>query len=150
MKLTPYPKHEKRWHKVYKHAFNPGERWWELAGGLEHWNRDWNALRVRGFFNGDTPWLQAGTDPNVREIVERWHEIWIEAAGRAVDQAKARRQVEPQADGRRSYVGDKGVTVILAGPDRLVTCYKIVHEAVHSERASERAAVRRQQRRASL
>ncbi len=150
MKLAPYPRVELRWRKVHKHVFNPGERWWELHGGLERWSLEWNELRVHGFFNGDEPWLLAAGSPPVREIVERWHELWLEAAGRAVDEAIARRQVEPQAGGKRSYVGAKGVTVILAGRDRLVTCYKVVDEAIHSDRASERTAVRRQQRRASL
>lgn len=150
MRLVPYPSLEQRWKKVHKHVFNPGERWWELVGSLETWTLEWNALRAIGFFNGHEAWRLAGTDPSARAIVERWHDLWLEAACRAVDQAAARRQVSPEPGGRTSYVGDKGVVVIVANRDHLVTCFKVVDAAIHSDRASERTAVRRQDRRASL
>ncbi len=146
MRLVPYPEVPARQFKVRKHVFNPRERWYEQGPGLEVWTADWHRLRGFGLLDPATP---VGSNAEAAAILDRWHTVWIEAAGRAVDQGRAAGRVEWNGD-REQLVGDGGVFVVVAGSRRLVTCFKVVDEVHPNSMASERMAVRRLRRRASL
>ena len=87
MKLNPYRDVEKRWMKVCKHVFNPGEGWWVVLGGLAGWTKDWNTLRVVGCFNGPDGHLALSEHLDARVIANRNHSSWIEIAERSCDEA---------------------------------------------------------------
>lgn len=146
MRLVPYPSVEARQYKVRKHVFNPRERWYEQGPGLEAWTADWH--RLRGFGLRD-PEMPVGANAEAAAILDLWHSIWIEAAGRAVDQGRAAGRVLRDGD-REQIVGDGGVFVVVAGSRRLVTCFKFVDEVHPNSKEGERVAVRRLWRRASL
>ena len=171
MKLVPYQHPAYRWKKVCKHIFCVGERWWEVLGTrIEVWNADWHTLRVAGCFNGESGYLAAGAHERALDVVERYHQLWLDAAERACAEAQASGRISPtEQRGRSRYVGDNGVTVLVANPSQLVTCFRA--GLLHRQRAdasaitaradllaraqvptgwADRAAVRRQKWRASL
>ena len=166
MKLTPYRDVEKRWFKVCKHVFNPGEGWWDVLGDLAGWTKDWHALRVVGCFNGADGYRVLAEHLDARVVADRNHSSWIEVAERSCDEALLHGHVyNARERGRRCYVGDAGVVVIVAPGDNLVTCFRPkwpsgmppeARLARAVERAEARyglplrAAVRRNARQASL
>lgn len=146
MRPVPYPNVTARHHKVRKHVFNARERWFEQGPGLEAWAADWHRLRGFGLLD---PELPVPTRSEAAAILDRWHAVWVEAAGHAVDQARAAGRVVRDGD-RELLVGDGGVFVVVAEGRRLVTCFKIVDELNPNPKANERRAVLRLKRRASL
>ena len=157
MNLTPYPKAELRWQKVCKHVFNHAERWWEVFGGLDAWQADWTTLRAAGCVHGPPDGhLRVADSPGLVDLVERHHLHWFEAAKLACDQATARGDVFVSGPRTRCFVGDLGVTVYVAAPRYLKTCFRPAplrgrgRPPEQRQRENVRAAVRRARRRASL
>jgi hypothetical protein len=149
VKLKPYELRTARWFKVRKHVFHPAERWWDLFGSLEDWKRDWDLLRVAGFFNGDEGHRVCVHDDGARRVADRNHDRWLQAAEQACDQAQRAGRVFPQQRGRVQYVGAHGVVVIVADGARLVTSFR-TRLLPHDPDAADRTAVRRATHRASL
>lgn len=167
MTLIPYSNLALRWRKVCKHVFDPQERWWDVFGDLATWAADWNRLRAACCLDGAEGALRAEGSEAAQEVLARNHDGWVGAAERAVAQARAVGRVFPQDRDKALYVGEQGVTVVVAA-GHLVTCYRPgggsarLDDAARTEIAARkaagkvpegwqtRAAVRRPLRRASL
>lgn len=165
MRLTPFASLATRREKVFKHVFDHRERWWEIFGDLATWHEESSALRGLGcYLEG---WERVLGDARGEAIMDGAHEPWLRAAERACDEAMATGRVYPADEGRLSYVGELGVTVIATMSHELVTCYRpsnclgsrrspreVVARADEKARRRSgyfaRAAVRRHHRRASL
>lgn len=167
MNLIPYPSIDTRDDHVFRHVFEPRERWWEVFGDLETWHRDWSTLRSLGCFGDARGWRLAAVAPGGRAVLDTNHTAWLGAAETACIQAEHGRRVFPTENGRTCYVGDGGVTVYVARRGHLVTCFRpamcvgsrrtppestslAMARVVAGAPDSLRAAVRRLARRASL
>ena len=151
MKLLPYPSRDERWRKTCKHVFNQHERWWEIFGDLPKWQQDWTTLRARGVFHREEGHLAIAGDARAEAVADRNHDAWLAAADRASDEARAAGRVSDDGPGRRCYIGDAGVVVIVARGWSLVTCYRPGGgRSRTTDQERVRGAVRRQARRASL
>jgi hypothetical protein len=160
MKLRPYPTLAERRRKALKHVFLFWrEAWWALLGGMEAWTWDRRALDMSGALNPEGH-LLAPTKALVATVLDRNHAGWLQRAEEAVDEARAAGRVyDDPLPGRKVYVGDRGVTVVVARSD-LGTCFRpnaLREEGRDDEalrlavdRACRRAGVRRATRRASL
>lgn len=167
MKLRPLSDLAYRRRKVIKHVFDKAERWWKVYGDLLTWTRDWNVLRGAGVFGveDDAEAVDAilADNGSAAEVLDTHHDHWVDAAGRACDEADRARRVFPGHKGRTVRIGDRGEFVVTDG-DQLVTCFRVVpptrtptdaqrvanavRKATRSE-AAVRSAVRNHARRAS-
>lgn len=152
MKLRPYASVSERWRKVCKHVFDPSERWWDMFGDLESWQRDWTILRSVGCFHHEDGFRLIGGHPEAEAVAARNHEAWLAAAEAAIDQARAALRVYPTEDLLRiCYIGDRGVTVIVGDDGNLATCFRSGGGGSRvTDAARVRGAVRRARRRAML
>tara|TARA_R110002073_G_scaffold245043_1_gene407209 strand:+ start:33043 stop:33597 length:555 start_codon:yes stop_codon:yes gene_type:complete len=170
MKLEPYPSRALRAEKIVRHYFDPTERWWEVTKpSFVEWSSQWNQVRASGAFFESEGWLQIQEGTDADKVVSDAHDLWLEAAEVACDEALERQTVFPSGH-RTSYVGYPGITVIAAEEgDRhhLVTAWrtaprwlsgpnptagadqKAVDAAKNKSRVIDRAAVRRLSRQAS-
>ncbi len=146
MRLTPYADVGLRTVKVLKHVFGRAERWWEVLDGRPAWEDDRDTLARAGCFSvlSEEAHLVAVSSGTAGEVLTRRHQDWLDAAGRAAEEARAAGgdRVIVQPDGRQQLIGDGGVVVVVAAQSQLVTCWR--------EPDGTSAAVRRRQRRASL
>lgn len=124
MVLLPYADPVYRREKIVRHWFHPPERWWEVThGDLDRWLQGWNAVRVAGGFQ-PLGWLDIQEDSPAGRAIAEAHDLWIQAARRAMEQAACRHTVYPTEDWRRTvYVGQGGVVVVTAS-QQLVTCFR--------------------------
>lgn len=163
MKLQPHRNRDTRVRHVVKHFFDHRERWWDM-GGQEFvaWQKLWTAVRAANALWGDG-WRFIEPASPADTAVAEGHERWLGAAERACDEAARDGAVYPEPGGRACYVGLAGVTVIVAGGQRLVTAWRTAPrwipwpspDQAAGERPGraqlrQRAAVRRARRRASV
>lgn len=165
MRLIPYSDLGNRRFKVWKHVFDQEERWWEVLGDLTAWAADWNRLRGWGCDRSPEGGERARREPRSAALLDREHERWLEAANRAVEEARRERRIFDAGGDVRCYIGDDGVTVYAdSRSGRLGTCFRptlaearargVSPAITASERAARkaatlRAAVRRTARRTS-
>lgn len=127
MTLKPHQNKLTGWLKVHKHVFEQRwERWWELLNGRDGWEQDRRCLSAAGCFKvplEDRPAVSKG-EPLAAAVMERRHTEWFDVATSAVSEAIQKRQVFPQDNRRRQYIGEDGVVVVVAGYNQLVTCFR--------------------------
>lgn len=171
MKLIPHETRERRVQKVVTHYFDHRERWWDVTGGdFLAWQEAWTTVRASNALAEPEGWRNVLPDTPADEVVAKGYIAWFAAAQVACDQAKQRATVFVTGPDRSSFVGELGITVVVASrreDDFIVTAWRVTprwgispetldaadRKAIEAARRKstvlDRAAVRRSHRHAS-